>query len=161
MMGYRISGLPLADFHPLFGLDDDALKARNALRVVADKKPGFPCRVTLQDAEPGETLILVNYEHQSAETPFRSRHAVFVRERATAETMFENEVPPLLSARLLSVRAFDEQGMMRDADCTPGTEVEPLIHQMLADPKIAYLHAHSAKPGCFFARINRAPPPEQ
>ena len=26
--------------------------------MVADSKPGFPCRVTLEDAEPGERLIL-------------------------------------------------------------------------------------------------------
>ena len=66
MTGYRISGLPLADFAPLFGLDDAALKERGAMRVVAANKPGYPCRVTLEDAEPGETLILLNYEHQAA-----------------------------------------------------------------------------------------------
>ncbi|QPQ55245.1 DUF1203 domain-containing protein [Allosphingosinicella flava] len=158
MTGYRISGLPLADFQPLFGLDEAALKERGAIRMVADKKPGFPCRVTLRDAEPGETLILVNYEHQGAATPFRSRHAVFAREKANTETVFENEVPPLLYVRLLSVRAFNEEGMMVDADCIEGSELEPLIQRMFADPDIAYLHVHSAKPGCFVARIDRAAP---
>jgi hypothetical protein len=27
---------------------------------------------------------------------------------------------------------------------------------MLADPHVAYLHAHYAKPGCYAARIDRA-----
>ena len=53
-MGYVISGLPLQAFQPLFDLDDAALRARGIVRQVADAKPGFPCRITLQDAEPGE-----------------------------------------------------------------------------------------------------------
>jgi hypothetical protein len=154
-MGYRITGLPLADFEPLFGLDDDALTARGAVRVTADSKPGFPCRVTLEDAEPGETLILMNYEHQAAATPYRSSHAIFVREAARAEAVLDNEVPPLLSGRLLSVRAFDADGMMTDADCVDGRELEPLIERLLGDPQTAYLHVHNAKRGCFAARVDR------
>ena len=162
MTGYRISGLPLADFQPLFALDDATLAMRGAIRKVADRTPGFPCRVTLQDAEPGETLILVNYEHQPAATPFRASHAIFVREAADLEVRFEDEVPPLLRARLLSVRAFDEAGMMLDADCVEGEALEPLIARFFANRSVAYLHAHSARPGCFLARIDRtAPPPEQ
>lgn len=154
-MGYRITGLPLADFEPLFGLDDEALKARGAVRVTADSKPGFPCRVTLEDAEPGESLILMNYEHQAAATPYRSSHAIFVRERARAEAVVDNEVPPLLSGRLLSVRAFGGDGMMTDADFVDGQELEPLIYRLLGDPRTAYLHVHNAKRGCFAARVDR------
>ena len=156
MTAYRITGLPIADFQPLFGLDDAALRTRNALRVVADSKPGFPCRITLEDAEPGETLLLVNYEHQNAPTPYRSRHAIFVRESAKAEAVIENEVPPYLATRLLSVRAFDAEGMMVDADCVEGAALEPLIDRMFEEPRIAYLHVHNARRGCFAARIDRA-----
>ncbi|PWG01667.1 DUF1203 domain-containing protein [Sphingosinicella humi] len=155
MTGYRISGLPLADFEPLFGLDEGALKARNIVRVTADAKPGYPCRVTLEDAEPGETLLLLNYEHQAAATPYRSSHAIFVREGARVEAVFENEVPPLLSERLLSVRAFDADGMMVDADCLQGSELEPAIERLFGDSRTAYLHVHNAKRGCFAARVDR------
>jgi hypothetical protein len=155
MTGYRISGLPLADFEGLFGLDDEALKARNAARVTADSKPGFPCRVTLEDAHPGETLILLNYEHQAAATPYRSSHAIFVREAAKTEAVFENEVPPLLSGRLLSVRAFGADGMMVDADCMEGSELEPAIERLFGDSRTAYLHVPNARRGCFAARVDR------
>jgi hypothetical protein len=153
--GYRITGLPSAPFEPLFGLDEAALKQRGARRVVADRKPGFPCRITLEDAEPGETLILTHYEHQEADSPYRASHAVFVREGAAREAVFENEVPPYLALRLLSVRAFDEQGMMVDCDVAPGEKLEPLIDRMFADDRAAYLHVHNARPGCFAARIDR------
>jgi hypothetical protein len=58
--------------------------------------------------------------------------------------------------RLLSLRAFDEQGMMIDADVVDGSQVEPLIERMLADAHTAYIHAHYARRGCFAARIERA-----
>ncbi len=154
-MSYRISGLPLADFEPLFGLDDETLRARNVVRMTADEKPGFPCRVTLEDAEPGETLLLLNYEHQAAATPYRSSHAIFVREAARAEAIFENEVPQSLSGRLLSVRAFDADGMMVDADCIEGPALEPVIERLFGDSRTAYLHVHNARRGCFAARVDR------
>lgn len=154
-MGYRISGLPVADFEPLFGLDDAALKARGALRLVADAKPGFPCRITLEDAEPGETLILIHHEHQPVRTPYRSGHAVYVRESARREAVFDNEVPPVLGGRLLSVRAFNAEGMMVDADCADGSELEPLIERLFDNAEAAYLHVHNAKRGCFAARVDR------
>jgi len=162
MMSYRIRGLPLADFQPLFGLDDAALQERNAMRVVADSKPGFPCRITLEDAEPGETLILLNYEHQGAATPYRSSHAIFVREAAREQAVIDNAVPPYLATRLLSVRAFDAEGMMVDAECVEGTGLEAVIQRMFEAPRILYLHVHNARRGCFAARIDRAAPaPEQ
>jgi hypothetical protein len=58
--------------------------------------------------------------------------------------------------RLLSLRAFDEQGMMIDADVADGAQVEPLIERLLGDARTAYVHAHYARRGCFAARIERA-----
>jgi hypothetical protein len=60
-MDYRIQGLSPTPFMPLYGLSDDELAGRNAKRYIADSKPGFPDRVEMRDAEPGERLILVNY----------------------------------------------------------------------------------------------------
>lgn len=75
-MPFRITALPGEPFEPLFAMDDTALHARLARRVVADRQPGFPCRVSLVDAAPGETLVLVHYRHQAVATPFRASHAV-------------------------------------------------------------------------------------
>jgi hypothetical protein len=83
-MSFTVSSLPIEPFAPLFALDDAALAERGMLRVVADAPFAFPCRVTLEDAAPGETLILLNHEHQAADTPFRSRYAIYVREAAQA-----------------------------------------------------------------------------
>jgi hypothetical protein len=155
-MTFRITGLPPDPFRPLWGLPDDALAARRARRVVCDASPGFPDRIELREAEPGETVLLVNHLHQGAESPYRSAHAVYVLEGATARYDAVGVVPAVLRRRMLSLRGFDAAGMMVDADIVDGAEVEPLIERLLAQPAIAYVHAHYAKRGCYAARIERA-----
>lgn len=156
-MSYLITGLPIEPFQPLFGLSDEALAARGVRRYVADADHGYPCRLTLEDAKVGDTLLLMNFEHQPADTPFRSSHAIFVNERAAGSARYVDEPAPVLASRpYISLRAFDEAGMMTDGRVAPGEEVHPVIEQMLADPQVAYLHAHFAGRGCFAARIDRA-----
>jgi len=156
-MTYSITGLPVEPFKSLFGLPDEELAALNVVRMTADAPVGFPCRVLLEDAQPGDTLLLLNHEYQPAETPYRGRHAIFVNERATEPRSFVDEVPAVLTVRkAISVRSFDEGGMMLDADVVPGAEVEALILRLFENPQAAYLHAHNAGRGCFAARIDRA-----
>jgi hypothetical protein len=154
-MTFRISALPKAPFEPLFHLSDEELAAHGAVRRVADAKPGFPCRVSLVDAEIGETVILLHYEHQPAPTPFRASHAIYVRPGADEAHPAAGEVPEALRTRILSLRAFDGADMLVDADLADGRDLEPAIARLLANPRVAYLHAHFAKPGCYAARIDR------
>ncbi|WP_372786241.1 DUF1203 domain-containing protein [Phenylobacterium sp.] len=155
-MSFVVSGLSPEPFRPLFGLSDAALAEQGVIRRTVDVSPGFPCRVSLEDAAPGETVLLLNYEHQSADTPFRARHAIFVRESAQDATVTEDELPPVFEARIMSLRAFDEAGMMRTAAVAQGAELKPAIERLLAEPEVAYLHAHYAGMGCYAARIDRA-----
>jgi hypothetical protein len=154
-MSFRISGLPLASFGHLFGLPDDELARRGAIRYVADSKPGYPDRIELRDAEVGESVLLVNYLHQPADTPYRASHAVFVLE--SARTAFDrvDDVPPTFRSRTLSLRAFDDRHMMIDAELCAGQDVEAVIEQFWRDRRVAYLQAHYAKRGCYAARIDR------
>lgn len=155
-MSFRIVGLDPDRFRALFSLSDDELAARNVRRVVADEKPGFPCRVSLRDAEIGETLLLLNYEHHGVDTPYRSSHAIFVNERARERYDEVDCVPEVMRVRLLSVRSFDEGGMMLDAEVVDGAQLEPLIQRFFEEPRAAYLHVHNARRGCFSARVQRA-----
>jgi hypothetical protein len=153
-MGFRITGLPAELFTDLFSLSDRELAARNAVRRIADAKPGYPCRVSLTDAEPGQSVILVHFEHHAVASPFRASHAIYVRE---GETPYDavDEVPEQLRLRLLSVRAFDRAGMMSAADVADGAQLEAVIARLLGDDGTAYLHVHFAKPGCYAARVER------
>ncbi len=154
-MHFRITGLAATPFQHLFGLSDEALAAHGAVRYVADSKPGFPDRITLRDAEVGETLLLLNYAHQPADTPYRASHAIFVLESAESAYDKLDEIPPALLTRTLSLRAFDQAHMMLDGDLVEGRNAANAIRQMFADTGVAYIHAHYAKRGCYAARIDR------
>jgi hypothetical protein len=155
-MDFRIQGLSPEPFLPLYGLSDEELANRSAKRYVASAQSGFPDRIEMRDAEPGERLILVNYVHQPADTPYRASHAVFVLEGAEKRYDAVNEVPEVLLRRLISIRAFDLNHWMVEGDVCDGRELDAAIHKLLAKPEVAYLHAHYAKPGCYAARIERA-----
>jgi hypothetical protein len=152
---FQISGLALDDFRELFPLDDAALGRRGAKRYIADRKPGFPCRVSLQDAEPGERVVLVPFCHQPADSPYRASGPIFVRETAEAVSLPPETVPGLLRTRLLSVRAYDARDLMVDADVVDGRELEPVLARMFDQDRVAYAHIHFARPGCFACRVDR------
>ncbi len=155
-MDFRITGLAPELFSPLFGLTEAELARHGAVRRIVDRKPSYPDRIELRDPEPGESVLLVNYTHLPVETPFRSSYAIYVREGAQDRYDRINEVPEQFRSRVLSLRAFDESGMLRDADIVDGGAAESLIERLLSCPETAYIHAHYAKPGCFAARIDRA-----
>jgi hypothetical protein len=154
-MSFCITGLSAAPFRHLYGLLDHELAAQGVKRYVADSKPGFPDRVEMRDLEPGETALLLSYTHQPAGTPYRASHAIFVREGATAIYEAVDEVPEMLRVRQLSLRAFDRDHMMVDADLIDGRDVVRLIERVFCDGQVAYVQAHFAKRGCYAARIER------
>jgi hypothetical protein len=157
MISFRITGLDPEKFKDLFGKTDEELAATGARRVVADETLGFPDRIEMRDLNVGETAILVNYMHLDAASPYRSSHAVYVREGATRAYDAVDEVPDVLRRRLLSVRAFDEDAMMTNADVVDGTHLKGWIARNFEDPRVAFIDVHNAKAGCFAARVQRVP----
>jgi hypothetical protein len=155
MLSFRVSALPAETFQPLYGLCEAELAARGVVRVAVPERAMYPCRVSLRDATHGETVLLLNYEHQPVPTPFRASHAIFVCEGAVRVAPAANQVPDMLRARLLSVRAFDAACMMVDADAVEGVGLEPVIERLLAREDVAFLHVHFAKRGCYAARVDR------
>lgn len=155
-MTFRITALDPAPFTPLFGLGDEELAEHHIVRRVADQPVGFPCRVSLADAAVGDTLLLLNYEHLPAASPYRASHAIYIREGAAAADPAPGEVPEVITRRLISARAFDAAGMMTSADVVPGETVAATLDAMFADPAVVHVDLHNARPGCFAARAVRA-----
>ena len=152
-MTFQIIPLEKDKFAPLFELDDAALKAIGAMRMVVDEKPGYPCRTSLEDAEVGETVLLLNYEHLSVDTPYCAKAAIFVRRDGPQANPAPNEIPPSFLDRVVAARAFDKEGMMVDADIAQGAELADLIERLLKIPVVDYLHLHWAKFGCYAAKV--------
>ena len=155
MTSFLITGLPGATFRDLFSRDDDTLAAMGARRVVADASPGYPCRVSLEDAAEGETLVLSTFHHNPVTGPYRAAGPIYVRENATEHAPTPDRVPASLRTRLLSVRAYDETGNLQAADVVDGAELESAIDAMFRSDDTAYLHVHYARPGCYAARVDR------
>jgi hypothetical protein len=144
-MSFQIHALPPDPFKPLFALSDTELAKVRATRMIVDSKPGYPCRVSLADAEIGETVMLVNFMHQSAESPYQATHAIFVRENAEQAFPGLGTVPEVLETRLISARAFDDKHYMVDADVVDGSRLSKSIPEMLQNPGVAYLRAKAVK----------------
>jgi hypothetical protein len=155
-MRFRITGLLAEPFRHLYGLSDQELARHGVKRYIADKSPGFPDRIEMRDASVGQRLLLLNHVYQPANTPYRASHAIFVREGAENTYDRVDEVPEVMRARLLSLRAFDAEGMMLDADVVDGGDIEALISKLFVSRHVAYIHAHNAKHGCYSGRIDRA-----
>lgn len=154
-MTYTIEGLDPSAFRELFALDDTALGERGIHRLRAESDTGFPCRITLEDAPKGETLLLLNHESRGGATPYRARHAIFVREAASAPARYVDEVPPVMHTRRLSLRGFDAEGMMVDALISEPGEADAGLRQLFANPTIDEIDVHNATRGCFSARARR------
>ncbi|MBO9714986.1 DUF1203 domain-containing protein [Sphingomonas sp.] len=154
-MTYRIEGLGPARFAHLAGLSDEVLAAEGVVRVIADKHPGYPCRVTLADAEAGEALLLLNHVDHDVATPYRNGFAIYVREAALEAAVHEDELPPVFRGRPISLRGYGADGNLKGALLALPGDVEAKIHELFARPDVAYIHAHNAAHGCFAARIER------
>lgn len=154
-MTYQIKAISPAPFAPLFHLSDDALKSHLATRVIADSHPGFPCRVSLEEAEIGDTLLLLHYQHHSAATPYRASHAIYIRENARQSKPEPGEIPNILKRRIISLRAFDQSGQMIAADVAEGPALADALGVMFQRSLATEIHLHNAKQGCFAAKAVR------
>jgi len=157
MSTFRITGLDPKDFRDLFGKSDEELAAYGARRCIVDATPGYPDRVEMRDLEVGENALLVNYTHlEDPGSPYRSSHALYVREGATVAYDAIGQIPDVLRRRLLSVRAFDSHAMMLVADVIDGNELRAWIATTFENGAVDFIDVHNAKPGCFAARVRRA-----
>jgi hypothetical protein len=156
MNTFQLLGLPYAPFAPLFTLPDEKLSAYNAQRVFAATKPGYPCRVSLIDADIGEELLLLPFEHQPAGSPYKSSGPIFVRKAATQTQVEPGAIPDYVRTRLISVRAYDSKHLMTDALVCAGTDAAAAIQKMFGRAEVAYIHLHNANRGCFSCAVQRA-----
>ena len=153
-MTYTIKGLDPAPFAPLFELDDRQLKAQGMTRMLVNERPSFPCRISLDDAGIGETVLLLNHVSHDGNNPYRTSHAIFVSSASQAAE-YVDAIPPALDRRILSLRSFDASGLMIDAALVQPGDADPAIRNLFANPAADHIDAHNAIRGCFAARIDR------
>lgn len=153
-MSYRIRGLDPAIFADQLALDDAALARRRARREVAGEGR-FPCRVSLEDAAPGEVLLLTHYANHAVESPYRNAFAIYVRASAAEAADYVDCLPPVLRGRPIALRGYTAEGDLHRAALALADDVDTQVRTLLEDPAVAYIDAHNAMHGCFAARIER------
>ncbi|HEY8144807.1 MAG TPA: DUF1203 domain-containing protein [Kofleriaceae bacterium] len=117
---------------------------------------GRPCRACLEDSRAGEAMLLFSYSPFSQPRPYRSVGPIFIHAHACAPPRDRSVVPDQLRRRLLALRSYDREDRMLEADIVAGTELEPALERLLADPAASVVHVHNARPGCFACAIRRA-----
>ncbi len=155
-VNFQFVALDKSEFESYLELTDEGLSDCNARWLVADVKPGFPCRVSLQNAEIGERVLAISYCFQNAASPYRASGPIFVRELAETANPSVNEVPEMLVESLLSVRAYNAENMLVAADVVEGVKLESAITNQFSEDSVDYLHIHYAKHGCFNSVVRRA-----
>lgn len=155
-MSFQIQALESAAFQHLFGLSEAQLAQLGARRYQVDSFPGFPCRLSLTDLEPGQTALLLSFPHLQGDTPYRSEGPIFIGEQAETARIEANNIPAVLTRRPISVRAYDRDGWMRHAEVIEGeTPLRQQIEHYLDDSEVEFLHLHYARRGCYAARVVR------
>lgn len=154
-MSFVVTGLSAEPYVHLYGLSDEDLKRHGAYRYTADVSPGFPDRVEMRDAQVGETLLLVNHASMDADTPYRTSHAIFILEGVQDTYRSVNSIPDVMHRQLLSLRAFDAEGMMLDAELAQGDAIKETAVRFLTNPDVDRIHAHYALRGCYAGLIKR------
>lgn len=155
MSSFMLCGLDPDHFSGLFQLDDAALATRQIMRLTATADSGFPCRVSLADARVGEELLLLPYQHQPADSPYRASGPIFVRRGVARAELVENEVPPQVQRRLMSLRAYSGDDRILFAEVCDGAHVAEWLRHAFDDAAVAYVHLHFARYGCFACRADR------
>lgn len=143
--------------HPIDPAVADLLRAANpdAPAYVVDHHPGYPCRQCLRDAEVGEEVILVSYDPFSADSPYRSASPIFLHRTPCDPPADLVTLPPQLTRRRLSVRAFDDGAMMIDAALVDGSDLAGTLDRLLADERCDHVDVHNAGRGCWATRVDR------
>ncbi|MDN5477962.1 MAG: DUF1203 domain-containing protein [Chryseobacterium sp.] len=155
MNNFKLEALDYLDFEYLNDLSETELAENHIKKIKADKFPGFPCRVTLEDAAIGETVFLLNYDFHNVNSPYRASGPVFVRANQLTKKYAQNEIPVMFNHRLLSIRGYNKEAMMIFAYVSEGRFLKNKLLQILENPKIEYIHLHNAKPGCFNCTVKR------
>lgn len=151
-VNFQVVGIPSHEAHALLQTAESQI---GTTRMRVDAKPGYPCRISLTDAELGEEVLLLTYEHHAVASPYMASGPIYIRISAEPVSIEPNTIPLMLHHRLLSLRVYDSKAMMIAAHTTEGENLESLIYIIFEDSAAQYIQVHNAGPGCYNCQINR------
>lgn len=121
--------------------------------------PGFPCRHCLRLGAGGEEMLLASWDLPLPQGPYWTPSPIFLHARDCEAAAPADALPETVTANaIISLRHYDRNGMcLYDLGLVlPGAEAEAPLRERLADPRVAFVNIHTARPGCWLARVERA-----
>jgi hypothetical protein len=155
----------MTDFRAI-GMDDaTATRLRAAMHddagntVITMPSSGMaPCRFTLTDHPAGSAMRLLNWAVPRPAGIYALASPIFLSIEAGQAWDAPGEVPPVVAARQVALRAYDAAGMMVYAAnrlVLDGGHADA-IAAVLARPEVAFINCHTALAGCYLCRFEPA-----
>ncbi|WP_102797932.1 DUF1203 domain-containing protein [Bowmanella denitrificans] len=161
-MTFQFTALDHQQFNHLYGLSDEALARQGVITEIAKTPNGYPCRVSLALPEPGERMLLLNYTHLDVDSPYRSSHAIYIRDGHPSGYFAPAHIPDMFNLKRVAVRALSTRHHIQAAELAQGQqELRLCIERLLDNPTTSYLHLHSPTHGCFLAKVTRSSQPDE
>jgi hypothetical protein len=120
--------------------------------------PGFPCRACLRLGRPGEEMLLASWDLPLPRGIYWTPSPVFLHAQDCGGAPVEDALPETVTENaIVSLRHYDAAGMcLYDLGVVvPGDGAEAALRPRLDDPRVAYVNIHTARPGCWLARVER------
>lgn len=126
-------------------------------RRVSDGE-GVPCRLTLRPVPAGEPYLILAHRPFPVPQPYAEVGPIFLHAESLERWPESDAVPPALDSPRYIVRGYgaDDRivygtGQIVDTPAIPAKAAE-----LLADPRVTYLHVRSASNNCYQCRIEPA-----
>jgi hypothetical protein len=122
--------------------------------------PGFPCRHCLRLGAPGEAMLLASWDLPLPQGPYWTPSPVFLHAEPCPHGALADALPETVTANsLVSLRHYDAEGLcLYDLGVVvAGEAAEAALRERIGDPRVAYVNIHTARPGCWLARVTPGP----
>jgi hypothetical protein len=129
--------------------------AGNPLTVRKDAER-HQCRHCLRLTEPREGFLLLSHSPFSSRQPYAERGPIFIHERDCARYDREGDYPEEFPHKAVVLRGYDAADEIVGAEYVGDRDVAEVIGELLADQRVAYIHARNSTYGCYMFRIDRA-----
>ncbi len=153
-INFKISAIDNT-YNSLFKRTTEELAKKNMVKMRVNSNPGFPCRVSLEDALIGEEVLLLPFEYHKTTSPYKASCPVFIRKNAVKANLAVNEIPTMLFKRQQTLRVYDTNGMMIAAKSSRTDDIRKEIETLFMNPKASYIQVHNTNPGCYNCQVDR------
>lgn len=145
----------VADRFRATGRDD---RGNPVKTMIATEDGGFPCRVCLRYAAPGESVLLGSYNLPKPQGLYWTPSPIFVHAEPCTPYQGTDELPDIIRRNaLVSVRVYDAEGMVLYdlGQVSDGGQADVPLARALADARTSFVNIHTARPGCLLSRVEK------